>query len=97
MELSIDKAYHISAAGVIHETAPADGRAFTLGEVQNVVDGYIEIVHLDDERIMIINEEGKFGKPYNPIATDVAHIFRAIIVNDYICGDVVVCPSYMLP
>lgn len=97
MELSIDKAYRISSDGSINETAPANGRTFSLSEAQGVVDGYIEIVHLDDKRIMVVNEEGKFGKPYNPIATAVAHIFRAIINTDYICGDALVCPSCMLP
>lgn len=96
MELLPDKAYHITVAGMIAEVIPADGEGFELDEVQSRVEGYIEIVRINDEQIMVVNEEGKFGKPYNPFATAIAHLNNAIGSRDYICGNVVLCPSSML-
>lgn len=96
MELLPDKAYHITVAGMITEIRPADGEGFELDEVQSRVEGYIEVVRINDDQIMIVNEEGKFGKPYNVFATAIAHLNKAIGNRDYICGDVVLCPSSML-
>ena len=53
-------------------------------------------MRINDEQIMIVNEEGKFGKPYNPIASAIAQLNGAIASRDYICGNVVLCPSSML-
>ncbi len=76
---------------------PANGRTFEIDEIRNAVDGNIEIIHIDDDQIMIINEEGKFSKAPNLLATRIAHLYGAISERDYICGDVVICPSPMLP
>lgn len=97
MELLSTKAYHITAKGSIEEISPGDGKAFQLEEVQKLVEGYIELVYLNEKQIMIVNEEGKFDKEYNNIATAIADLHRAIGSGDYICGDVVMCPSEMLP
>lgn len=96
MELIPNKAYHITVAGKIEEIRPANGEDFELEEVQSRVEGYMEVVRINDEQIMIVNEEGKFGKPYNMFATAIAHLHQAIAEQDYICGDVVICPSKML-
>ena len=45
---------------------------------------------------MIVNEEGKFSKGYNSIATALAHLHHAIGSEDFIAGDAVICPSTML-
>ena len=96
MILESTKAYMITDEGEIEEISPKDGREFELEEVQKIVEGYIEIVYLNDKQIMIVNEEGKFDKSYNPFATSIAQLHRALWRDDYICGTVVICPSSML-
>ena len=96
MELIPTKAYHITVDGGIKEIAPKNGSDFSLEEAQSHVDGYIEVVRLTDEQIMIVNEDGKFNKSYNPIASGIADLHNAIAKGDYISGDVVICPTDML-
>jgi hypothetical protein len=72
--------------------APADGRTFTLAELQAVVGGYIEAVYLPDRRIMYVNEDGKREQlPYNDAATSIALAARAIHSNDVIVGAAIIC------
>lgn len=97
MVLLHDKAFHVSVEGEFTEISPSDGKEFRLEEAQRMVDGLIEIVYLNNRQIMIINEEGKFSKKYNPFATAIAQLYQALWKDDYICGDVVICPSEMLP
>lgn len=97
MELLKERAYHIAVDGDICEISPVNEITFDLGEVQGWVEGYIEIIYLSEEQIMIINEDGKFSKKYNPIATGIAQLHDAIAPSDYVCGNVVICPSPMLP
>ena len=97
MELIPDKAYHITVEGRIDEIFPNNGKEFQLEEIQKRVEGYIEIMYLTKDRIMIVNEEGKFDKEQNVIASGIADLFHALRRGDYICGNVVVCPSSMLP
>lgn len=97
MKLIPTKAYHITVEGSVEEISPNDGKEFQLEEAQNRVEGYIEIVHLTEKQIMIVNEEGKFDKQFNPMATAIAELHHALWKGDYICGNVVVCPSSMLP
>lgn len=96
MNLEPTKAYHITVEGSIEEISPNDGKEFQLEEVQKRVEGYIEIVYLNDKQIMVVNEEGKFDKEFNPIATGIADLHKALGYGDYICGNVVICPSSML-
>lgn len=96
MELLHDRAYLITVSGDFLKISPENGKDFELKEAQKAVDGLIEIVYLNDRQIMIINEEGKFSKDYNPFATAIAHLFQSISERDYICGDVIVCPTEML-
>lgn len=97
MELNENTAYHITVQGEIAEIAPKNGRTFRLKEAQSLVDGYIEVLFLNSDWIMVINEDGKFTKGYNEKATQLAHSCQAIRGNDYICGDVIVCLSKQLP
>lgn len=96
MELSPTKAYHITVDGGIEEIMPNNGIEFQLEEVQARVEGYIEIVYLTKDQIMIVNEEGKYDKKYNVIATGIANLHQALWKDDFICGNVVICPSMML-
>lgn len=97
MELNPNQAYLITAAGEISDISPVYGKPFKLEDVQKRVDGFIEVIKLNEIQIMIVNDEGKFCKEYNPIATAIAHLNGGIPIRDYICGDAVLCPSWMLP
>lgn len=62
----------------------------SLSEMQNVVNGYIQFVHLSPEAIMVVNEEGKFNNlPANELATQLFHS-ATLIFDDYIVGDVLI-------
>jgi hypothetical protein len=81
------QAFIYQANGEIIPVMPKDGKFFTLKELQDIVKGYIEIVNLQDGRLMIVNEEGKLdGLKPNPEATK-------LYVHDYIVGDVLVTPQ----
>lgn len=67
---------------------------FELDQLQSIVGGYIEIIHLrKSKQIMVINEEGKLlGLPYNEEATRLYHeehpgIDDAVVGNVLLCGD----------
>lgn len=75
---------------------PANGADFKLKELQGFVGGLIEIVYLTDDVIMVINEEGNDALPLNMMATVMAKAQCAIFPGDYICGDVLMCPSEMV-
>lgn len=75
---------------------PANGRDFTLEELQKSVGGCIEIIDLTEKTIMVINEDGK-GRLYpNMMATVLAKASRAIFPYDYIAGNAVMCASDMV-
>lgn len=96
MMLLPTNAYHITEKFGVSQIAPKNGKDFELDEAQRYVDGYIEIVQLTDDQIMIVNEDGKITKGCNLIASAIAHLHRAIGQRDYIAGDVIICPSKML-
>ena len=80
------QAFIYQANGEIIPIMPKDGKFFSLKEMQSIVDGHIEIVYLQDGRLMIVNEEGKLdGLNPNPEATK-------LYMHDYIVGDVLVTP-----
>ena len=83
----------IPAAGAISEVKPKNGQFFELKELQKIVGGYIEVVDLGNEQLMVVNEEGKInGLPYNYMATQIYR--RSTSVLDYIAGDVLVCDNH---
>ena len=77
--------------GEIVEVEPENDSDFSLEELQSFVDGYIEIAYLDNERVIVINEEGKIKNlPYNENAT--AEYNKAMKCRaDYIAGDALIC------
>lgn len=76
----------IKTNGETIDVKPKNGTDYSLEELQGFVGGYIEIVRIDDERLMVVNEEGKLNDlPINSIATYMA---RELIV-----GDVLVCKA----
>lgn len=86
----------ITPEASVTEFVPANGRDFTLEELQKGVDGCIEIIDLTDKTIMVVNEDGK-GRLYpNMMATVIAKGCRAIFPHDYIAGNAVLCASDMV-
>ena len=81
----------IKTDGTIVEVTPQNGTDFQLEELQKIVGGYIEVLRLTDNEIMVANDEGKFCCTYNHEATKIAKEYEAIYKCEYICGDVVVC------
>ena len=43
----------------VTDIVPADGKQFTIEELQGFVGGYIEIAYIQDDMIFVCNEEGK--------------------------------------
>lgn len=77
----------IKTTGEVTEVEPAKGKYFSLEEMQIIVGGYIEVVRISNNEIMIVNEEGKLDNlPINKKATEIASI-----PGDVIVGDVLVC------
>ena len=76
--------------GEVIETSPKNGTNYTLDELREIVGGYIDIRYLTDNKIMVINDEGKLiNLPHNENATI---LFRLCInTTDLIVGDVLVC------
>ena len=88
----------IRADGTWEEMLPADGQHYTLEELKSVVGGgYIEIVHLPDGRLMVLDEQGKLNKlPFNVEATDLFTLGKVVTVSDDIAGDVLVCEDWRI-
>lgn len=89
------KAKIYKADGSIIDVKPNNGTDFSLEELQEIVGGYIEIVGLMGNEIMVINEEGKLiDLPFNENATQMYQEVDGFY--DYIAGDVLVCDSNMV-
>ena len=76
----------IRPSGEISTCPCGDDGSITLEEMQEAVGGYIEVVRLAFDRlVMIVNEEGKLrGLPYNPAATAIMGVGG--LPGDYIVG-----------
>lgn len=73
-----------SKVSIVHPKA-GDGLPFTLKEMQHHVGGYIEIVRLKKDKVMVVNEEGLLmGLPDNSLAS---FICRRRIVGDVLIID----------
>ena len=82
----------IKAIGGEIEISPKNGKMFELEEAQGLVRGYIQIIPLDGENVMVMDEEGKFKHNIaNATATRIAEKHNAIFPGDYIVGDVIIC------
>lgn len=72
------------------EIIPINDQTFTLEELQEYVGGYIEILYLHHNQVLVVNEEGRLRKlPYNQQASD-------MYSNNYICGNAVWCNTDQL-
>ena len=64
---------------------PARGNRYSLEELQTAVDGFIELVHLDSQQVLVVNEDGlRLRLPVNDKASDIA--------GRLIVGDSLLCP-----
>jgi len=77
------------------EVEPKKGGTFELRELQDLVNGMIEVISLNHGEIMIVNEEGSlFGLPVNQQATA---LFNAKVGPGKIVGPALICKSEMVP
>lgn len=80
----------ITPDGLTRDVTPADGKAFTLDELQGFVGGYIQLVRLTRSRLMCCNEEGKLERlPLNRTATAewaALHGLTDVIVGSVVIG-----------
>ena len=84
----------IKAIGGESEITPKNGKKFGLKEAQELVRGYIQIIPLDGENVMVMDEEGKFKHNIaNSTATIIAEQHNALLPGDYIVGDVIICKN----
>lgn len=67
------------------EKVRPEGESWTLKELQDAVDGYIELLYLSDGRIMVMDEEGYFdNKKINAKASEIAgqRIVGPVLITD---------------
>lgn len=82
----IMNSYIIKADGTQVPYAPANGKTFTLKEMQTAVGGYIERVGTYQNKGIWANEEGLLRRL--PVNEKASHLcYREIV------GDVLVCPE----
>lgn len=82
----------IKSNGEQIEVSPKNGNDFKLEELKAIVNGWVEVVWLPNDEIMVINEEGKLlGLPLNRTATNI--YYDAFGYSDTIVGDVLLCKS----
>lgn len=63
---------------------------------QKHVGGLVEVLRLNDDRMMLINEEGKLkGLTLNGRASDLAWFYHAMRPDDHIVGNALVCDTKM--
>lgn len=78
----------IKTDGLQKKVDPANGTDFSIDELNEFVDGYIEILHIGD-KLLVCNEEGKLQNlQYNATATC---IINAAGIKDYIVGNALFC------
>lgn len=82
----------IKTNGEIIDVEPKNGKDFKLRELQKIVDGYIEIVWSPNDKIMVVNEDGKLrGLETNVEATRI--YYNVFGYTDIIVGDVLICDA----
>lgn len=55
-----------------------DTGVFTLKEMQHFVGGYIEMLSLNDNKVAVFNEDGRFTEEPNPLATHIVDLLRPV-------------------
>ena len=78
------------------EVKPKSGKNFSLVELQGFVEGYIELISLKDEQIMVVNKEGKLQDlPINRAALRIlSQSYPGVkFGNVIIAGNAIICKS----
>lgn len=74
---------------------PKNGKTFGKTEMCGIVEGFIDIIRLNDGRVIIVDEEGKSkNKAVNIPATNILR--RDHYTTDYIVGTAIVCDADMI-
>ena len=84
----------IKDTGEVSMVAPANGKKFTLKELQGFVEGFIELVTLHDGRLMFLNEEGKYDPKIKHRLNMAASVYLQMaggIPGDFVTGNVLIC------
>ena len=86
----------IKITGVVSDMKPYKGKKFTLKELQETVNGTIELIDLSKRKVfMVINEEGKLlNLPKNEGASVLWEEEFGKNTGDYIVGDVAIIQYY---
>jgi hypothetical protein len=92
------KAYILTTGGDIKLTAPKNGSDFTLDELKAAIGGgYIEIVRIPPDRLMVVDDDGKVKDPPLPINERASRLYCGGRTPDFsnpydtINGDALVC------
>lgn len=84
----------LTAKGKYYSREPKNRHVFTAEELNEIVEGYFEVISLDDITYMVVNEDGKRkGLHRNEQATTLLSERR---IQDYVVGDVIVCDKSQL-
>lgn len=79
------------ATGETVPVSPANGTDFTLDELQKIVGGYVQVIPVAKNRLLVLNEDGySLNLPTNDIAT-VRFPFVCTFRARGIVGDVLEC------
>ena len=74
---------------------PKNGKTFGKTEMCGIVEGYIDIIRLNDGRVIIVDSQGKaLNKAVNIPATNILR--RDHYTTDYIVGTAIVCDADMI-
>ena len=74
---------------------PKNGKTFGKTEMYGIVEGYIDIIRLNDGRVIIVDSQGKaLNKAVNIPATNILR--RDHFTTDYIVGTAIVCDADMI-
>lgn len=76
--------------GKREQVLPENGTDFKLEQLQKIVGGYIDILGIGSDELMVFNDEGKLmGLPINREATKIYQ--KHFNTDDFIVGDVLIC------
>lgn len=79
--------------GTSKEVQPENGSQFTLKELQDAVEGFIQVLASKDDRILVVNEEGKLaGMQVNLRATEL-YVYGE---HDPVVGPALACDKAMV-
>jgi alpha-acetolactate decarboxylase len=82
---TLELPFTLTPESVATHQPPADGRHFTLDEMQSAVGGYVEMVVLRDGTIMLCNEEGRLQNL--PVNRAASYLAERIIVGTVIVAN----------